>query len=82
MIAIKKVHAWLADTDDPSPIEYWHGLLSRDRFKDASPLPERERKELNLLAAEIWRLYEIGQIRLIQRRVSPNVCAYIARKMT
>lgn len=50
-------------------IKYWTGLLARDRLK---------RVGLGEMADKMMRLYERGDVHLVQRKVGPNVYDYLA----
>ena len=59
-------------------IAYWIGLLARDRDTVASSLPPARQTELNITADAAMRLAEAGWVHLMQQRVAPDCCAYIA----
>ena len=59
-------------------ITYWIGLLARDRDSLASSLPRERREELHITANAAMRLAEAGWLHLLQQRVAPDCCAYIA----
>ena len=59
-------------------ILYWIGLLARDRDTLASSLPSARRAELHITADAAMRLAEAGWVHLLQQRVAPDCCAYLA----
>jgi len=50
-------------------IVYHVGFLWADRINDLS---------VNVKAWKWWKKYERGEVYLLQRRISPGVCEYIA----
>jgi hypothetical protein len=73
-----ELHDRLASALPGTTIVYHVGLLARDRDRLASTLPQEQRVELNALASRAWRLAEAGWLYLLQQRVAPDCCAYIA----
>lgn len=50
---------------------YHRGSLMFDRVRNP---------EVNTIASAVWRAYEAGKVLLIQKRLEPSICAYIAVK--
>ena len=59
-------------------ILYWTGLLARDRDALASSLPVAQREDLHITAEAAMRLAEAGWVHLLQQRVDPDGCSYLA----
>ena len=59
-------------------ITYWVGLLARDRDAQASSLLPERRAALHMTATAVMRFAEAKWVYLLQQRVAPDCCAYIA----
>lgn len=73
-----ELHDRLASALPGTTIVYHVGLLARDRDRLASSLTPEQREDLNALASRAWRLAAAGWVHLVQQRVAPDCCAYIA----
>lgn len=52
------------------PVEYHRGLLMFDRAHSAA---------VDDIASDAWRAHQAGKVALVQRRIEPGVCSYIAQ---
>jgi hypothetical protein len=57
-------------------VVYHQGLLMRDRQFDTA-----EAHTVHALGLRAWRAAEAGVVALVQRRLEPGVCAYLAVKL-
>lgn len=63
--------AWLVGASPGDAVEYHRGLLAKDRA-----MPKAH--EIDVLGAAAWQAFTAGRVSLVQRRIEPGVCAYLA----
>lgn len=66
-----------ADASPGDAIVYHVGLLARDRDRLATELSPQRRADLDAIARRVWSMAEAGLGHLVQRRVTPDRCAYL-----
>lgn len=75
---------WLGKAKRGDRFEYHRGLLVRDRQflvgsdEEAFNLYEKERHRIGSIGSAAWRQYLAGKVTLVQQRIAPYVCSYIA----
>lgn len=80
----RALHNYIMDPDRAGlPFVYWIGNLAEDRttiYDDGTMLHFIQRDPGDRVARMAWNAYEAGNLCLTQRRLAPNLFAYIATK--
>ena len=69
---------WIGQASPGDQLEYHTGFLSIDATTVISRLPEPDRRRLVTLAAAARGAFEASLVHLVQKRLGPNLFAYIA----
>lgn len=68
----REFDALLCSMSHGQALVYHEGLLMRDRQTDDN---------VNAIALRAWRAHEAGVVALVQGRLGPGVCGYLAVKL-
>jgi hypothetical protein len=78
LIAEEALCDWIASARPGERVEYYRGLLARDRMPSAQALTDRDRLGLVALAKRAMQVAEDGGVVLVQRRHGDGDYSYIA----
>ena len=71
---------WIAEAQAGQSIQYYEGLLLRDRAKPASALPAKACKRLDAVAGTAWGACDLGLVHLFSRKVAEYRYQYLAMR--
>ncbi len=71
---------WIASALDGHCIQYYEGLLLRDRSESSSGLPTKERARIHSVARRAWIACELGLVQLFSQKVDDNYYRYLAMR--
>jgi hypothetical protein len=73
-----ELRAWATQARPGDVLEYHRGFLAIDRTPLGPPMSEEERSALARTGAIAMRLASEGGVHLVQRRLGPGSCSYLA----
>ena len=73
-----ELRAWVIQAQPGDVLEYHRGCLAIDRTPLGPPMSEGERSALARTGAVAMRLASEGGVHLVQRRLGPGSCSYLA----
>jgi hypothetical protein len=71
---------WIASAQVGHCIQYYEGLLLRDRSETSSGLPTKERARIHSLARRAWIACELGLVHLFSQKVDDDHYRYLAMR--
>ena len=74
---LRALGAWLKNSDKGDRMIYHTGLLMKDRIisQDGRTM---ENSALDKMARDIWNAYEMGDVKLVQKKSCEGIYDYIA----
>jgi len=72
------LRAWITRAEPGDVLEYHRGFLAIDRTALGAPMSEEERSALGRIGALALRIASEGGVHLVQRRLGPGRCSYLA----
>ncbi len=73
-----ELRAWVIQARPGDVLEYHRGFLAIDRTPLGAPMSEEKRSALARTGAVAMRLASEGGVHLVQRRLGPGSCSYLA----
>ncbi|MCB1500512.1 MAG: hypothetical protein KDJ41_13845 [Hyphomicrobiaceae bacterium] len=73
-----ELRAWVVQARPGDVLEYHRGFLAIDRTPLGPPMSDEERSALAQTGAVAMRLASEGGVHLVQRRLGPGSCSYLA----
>ena len=73
-----ELRAWAIQARPGDVLEYHRGFLAIDRTALGPPMSDEERRALARTGAVAMRLASEGGVHLVQRRLGPGSCSYLA----
>jgi hypothetical protein len=73
-----ELRAWAIHAQPGDVLEYHRGFLAIDRTPLGPPMSDEERSALARTGAVAMRLASEGGVHLVQRRLGPGSCSYLA----
>jgi hypothetical protein len=77
--SVSPLRSWVNEAKPGERFTYHRGFLTVDRA-GGSPLTDRERVRLDILAKDVLAAAEVGLLHLLQRRLGTGAFRYIAVK--
>lgn len=71
-MTLEQFKRWIRKAEHGDSVVYHQGVLMRDRQLHKDP---------KLFAEAAYEAYERGEVALVQKRISPVSCAYIAQRI-
>jgi len=72
------LRAWIIRAEPGDALEYHRGFLAIDRTPLGAPMSVEERSALGRTGVLAMRLATEGGVHLVQRRLGPDSCSYLA----
>ncbi len=73
-----ELRAWVIQAQPGDILEYHRGFLAIDRTPLGPPMSDEERSAIARTGAVALRLASEGGVHLVQRRLGPGSCSYLA----